>query len=132
MDNKIVALVIVILLVVVGAAYFMGTQNSNTPVVALNSSNGTNKSIDNILHNETKHKNDTKTNNTTNVKISAQQAQQLAVQAMKEDFGFDYKAGKPTLYAVKETPWWHVPLYDLNGTFEGYVDVNAITGGVYG
>ncbi|MGB9937995.1 MAG: hypothetical protein ACPK7O_09780 [Methanobacterium sp.] len=135
MDNKIVAVIIVLLLIVVGAAYVLGTQNSNIPAIAVNSTNTT-KDINSTIHDSNKHKNDTKQNTTpTDLKISAAQAQQIAIGAAQELGGENDTAGTPTLFkwtANKRHTWvWDVPLFDAKTKKSaGSMDVDAYTGEV--
>jgi hypothetical protein len=135
MDRKIVLLIVAAIVIIAGVAYVMATQNSSVPNLTVNNStDGTinvAKTTTKVkLHNESSHTNNNhvKNNDTSKVKISAAQAQKIAVNAIKEDFGETYVAGTPTLYTVKGTPWWHVPLNQADGTYVGSLDVNAITG----
>lgn len=131
MDRKIVLLIVAAIVIIAGVTYVMATQNSS--VVNNSTDNTTNiakTTTKATLHHESSHSNNnhTKTNDTSQVKISAAQAQKIAVNAIKEDFSETYVAGTPTLYKVKGTPWWHVPLNQADGTYVGSLDVNAITG----
>ncbi len=133
MDNKIVAVIIVVLLIVIGGAYVLGTQNSNIPVVVNNTTNAT-KDISKVTHDHSTHKNNTNQTNTT-VKISATQAQKIAVSAAEELGGEKVKAGAPVLFKWTQNKlhtWaWDVPLfYVANGTDAGGLYVDAMTGEV--
>ncbi|HML05882.1 MAG TPA: hypothetical protein VK426_08930 [Methanobacterium sp.] len=136
MDNKIVAVIIIVLLIIIGAAYVLGTQNSNTPDINVNNSSNTTQDINKAIHDSTKHKNDTKQNTTpTNLKISAAQAQQIAIGAAQELGGENDTAGTPTLFKwtgkTKHTWVWDVPLYDaVTKKSAGSMDVDAMTGEV--
>ncbi len=130
MDNKIVAVIIIVLLIVVGAAYVMGTQNSNTPSVAVNNTTNDTKDLTKVTHTSTKKNT---TNNNPTVKISASQAQSIAVGAAEELGGEKVKAGTPILFKwtenTKHTWVWDVPLtYVSNGTDAGAMYVDAMTG----
>ncbi len=133
MDRKLVVLIVAAIVIVAGVGYVM-TQNSSVPNLTVNNSTGepinVSQTTKATLHNESTHTNNNhaKTNDTTKVKISAAQAQKIAVNAIKQDFGETYVAGTPTLYTIKGTPWWHVPLNNADGTYVGSLDVNAITG----
>lgn len=135
MNKKIIALAVALVIIVAGAAYVLATQNSNVPNLTVNNSTNDTCNVAQstskvTLHNDTRHSssNHTKTNDTSGVKISAAQAQKIAVKAIKDDFGETYTAGTPSLYTIKGTPWWHVPLNNANGGYVGSLDVNAITG----
>ena len=135
MDNKIVAVVIIILLIVVGAAYIMGAQNFNTPAIAVNNTTNATQDINKAVHDSNKHENDTKQNTTPNVKISAAQAQQIAIGAAQELGGENDTAGTPKLYkwtVNKLHTWvWDVPLFDAKTKKSaGAMDVDAMTGEV--
>lgn len=134
MDYKIVAVIIVVLLIVMGAAYVLGTQNSNTPVVAVNNTTNATKDISKVTHDHSTHKNNSNQTNTT-VKISATQAQKIAVGAAEELGGEKVKAGTPVLFKWTQNKlhtWaWDVPLfYVANGTDAGGLYVDAMTGEV--
>lgn len=136
MDSKMIALIIVLIIVIAGAAYFMGTQNSNTPALAVNNITNTTKDMNNTIHDSSKHKNDTKQNTTpTDLKISASKAQQIAIGSAKELGGENDTAGTPTLFMwtgkTKHTWVWHVPLFDAKTKKSaGSMDVDAYTGEV--
>lgn len=136
MDNKIVAVIIIVLLIIVGAAYVLGTQNSNTPALTVNNSTNITNEIDKAVHDSTKHKNDTKQNTTpSNLKISAAQAQQIAIGAAQELGGENDTAGTPTLFKwtanTRHTWVWDVPLFDATTKKSaGSMDVDAMTGEV--
>jgi hypothetical protein len=131
MDKKIIALIVVVLLVVIAAAYVLATQSPATNTTVVN--NTTNTS--NITHSATKHTNVTPQNNTPNVKISAAQAQKIAIGAAQELGGENDTAGTPTLFkwtANKLHTWaWDVPLFDaVTKKSAGSMDVDAMTGEV--
>ncbi|WP_414469410.1 PepSY domain-containing protein [Methanobacterium sp. ACI-7] len=132
MDNKIIALIAVLFVVIAGGAYFIGTQNSNTPAVAVNNAiNSSNSSIQG--HTESKHQNHTQINNITKTKISAEQAKEI-VTKFEQNAGFKgYTVALPTLLYKDPTGilLWHVGVYDDKGKFVWFVDVNAQTGEVY-
>jgi cytoskeletal protein RodZ len=130
-DNKIIAAIIIVLLIVVGAVYVFETQNSSTPI-----NNTTNTSTNDTItqSNATTSTQNTTTNtkkatNTTNnnphVKISAAEAKKL-VEQNGQDGGVpsSYKAGTPTLIKVAGEYYWKVPY------FGGYMYVNVNTGDV--
>lgn len=121
MDNKIVALIIVALLIIVGAAYVLGTQSSNIPAVAVtNSTNTTNDTT----HQKTNEKTNN-TNSTPNVKITAQEAIKLVEQnGQAAGEPSTVKATNPTLIKVSGVYYWKVT-YD-----GGPMYVNANTGEV--
>jgi hypothetical protein len=136
MDNKMVALIVIMLVVIVGAVYLLANPGSTTQNASANTTNITNTTNNNTtptVNNETSSQNNT-TNNTANVNISAKQAQQIAVNAEKDLTGKTVTAGTPTLFkwtANNRHTWvWNVPLYDTNGTSAGEVDVDAYTGEV--
>jgi len=127
--------IVTAIVIIASVVYVIATQNSSVPNLAVNNSidgtiNVAKTTTKATLHNESSHttNNHVKTNDTRKVKISAAQAQKIAVNAIKEDFGETYVAGTSTLYTVKGTPWWHVPLNQVDGTYVGCLDVNAITG----
>jgi cytoskeletal protein RodZ len=130
-DNKIIAAIIIVLLILVGAVYVFGNQNSSTPM-----NNTTNTSTNDTLtqsnattsiqNTTTKTEKATKTtNNKPHVKISAAEAKKL-VEQNGQDGGVpsSYKAGTPTLIKVAGEYYWKVPY------FGGYMYVNANTGDV--
>jgi uncharacterized protein YxeA len=138
MDNKIILLVVIALIVVVGAFYALQNNiNINTtPNISSNTTNTTN--ITDIthnategIHNETEH-NYTK-NETANVKISAKEAQKIAIEG-STDLGFPAKPhGTPTLFKWTENnrhTWvWKVPLEFLAGNVKyGHIYVDAMNG----
>ncbi len=132
MDNKIIALIVIVLLVAVGAAYVLAIQSPATNTTVANNTTN-NASI--YTHNETKHSNDTKQSNTTNVKISAAQAQKIAIGAAQELGGGNDTAGTPTLFKWTKNKlhtWaWDVPLFDaVTKKSAGSMDVDAMTGEV--
>lgn len=137
MDNKIIVLIIIVLLVIVGAAYVLGTQNS-TPSINLNITNTTNnvtKDPSKIIHSAAKQQNNTKKNETANVSITADQAQQIAISS-SEDLGFPAKPhGTPTLFKWTQNKlhtWaWDVPLeFESGDTKYGSLYVDADTGNI--
>jgi uncharacterized protein YxeA len=112
MDNKIIALIIIVVLIVVGGVYVFATQNTAKTNSTLNTTNNTTQII--IHHNQTTHNNTQ--NNTTEVKISAKQAQENAIGAEKDLMGINATAGTPVLFKWTENnlhTWvWDVPLFD--------------------
>jgi len=136
MDNKIIALIIIIVLVVIGGVYFFVTQNSSN--LTLNTTN--NSTINNTTNNTpttsngTNQNNITPNNNTTNVKVSAKQAQVIAIGSAKELGGETDTAGTPNLFkwtANNLHTWvWHVPLTNTATGKTSSLDVDAITGEV--
>lgn len=135
MDNKIIALVVIALIIVVGAYYVLANPgNTNkTQDISSNTTNitDTTNNATKLIHNETNH-NSTK-NDTTQVKISAKEAQKIAIDG-STDLGFPAKAhGTPTLFKWTENnrhTWvWDVPLEFLAGNEKyGSIDVDAMTG----
>jgi len=136
MDNKIIALIVIILVVIAGAVYILAnpcntntTQNTSTNTT--NITNTTNNSA-NIIHNQTSRNT---TNETPKVNITAAQAQQIAI-AASADLGFPAKPhGTPKLFkwtANKRHTWvWEVPLeFEKGSTKYSSVDVDAYTGEV--
>jgi uncharacterized protein (UPF0333 family) len=140
MDNKMVALIVIILVLIVGAVYLLANTGNTTQNASANTTNitgTTNNNTTPTVNNETISKTNTTnntTNNTANVKISAKQAQQIAVGAEKDLTGKTVTAGTPTLFkwtANNLHTWvWNVPLYDTNGASAGEIDVDAYTGEV--
>ena len=133
MNNRIVAIIIVILLFAVGVAYIFGTHNSNNNTLnnTTNITNSTPTSTTNSAN--TNQNSNTNKNNTPNVKITAQQAQKIAIDSAQELGGENDTAGTPTL--IKWTTnnlhtWvWKVPLYDAQTKkSQGTWYVDAITG----
>ena len=119
MDNKIIALIVIILVVIVGAVYILanpGNTNQTASANNTNITNTTNNSTTSTITNETSSKSSNNTNSTPNVKISAAQAQKIAVESSEELGGQIVTAGTPTLFkwtANKLHTWvWNVPLYD--------------------
>lgn len=138
MDKKIILLVAVALLVVVGAFYVLENRgNLNTTLnLSPNTTNTTNitditHNATEVIHKETEH-NYTK-NETAKVKISAEEAQKIAMEG-SADLGFPAKPhGTPTLFKWTENnrhTWvWKVPLEFLAGDVKyGYVYVDAVNG----
>ena len=129
MDNKVMALILIVVVVVVaGAAYYLGTQQSTPP--ANNTTNQTNTNATPI-HNGTNQA----TNETPKVNITAQQAQQIAIDA-SADLGFPAKAhGTPVLFKWTQNhlhTWaWDVPLeFESGATKHGSMYVDAYTGAI--
>lgn len=138
MDKKIILLVAVALLVVVGAFYVLENRgNLNTTLnLSPNTTNTTNitditHNATEVIHKETEH-NYTK-NERAKVKISAEEAQKIAIEG-SADLGFPAKPhGTPTLFKWTENnrhTWvWKVPLEFLAGDVKyGYVYVDAVNG----
>lgn len=127
-DNKVIAAIIIVLLILVGAVYVFETQT--TPMN--NTTNETNDTITQSNATTSTQNTTTKTEkatNTTNnkphVKISAAEAKKL-VEQNGQDGGVpsSYKAGTPTLIKVAGEYYWKVPY------FGDYMYVNANTGDV--
>ncbi|HEX7468722.1 MAG TPA: hypothetical protein VF324_09095, partial [Methanobacterium sp.] len=99
MDNKIIALVIIIILLVIGGLYLFATQNNgNTTLNTTNNSTiNTTNNTNQVTSNGTNLNNATTQNNNTNVKVSASQARQIAIDASKDLTGETDTAGTPTL-----------------------------------
>jgi len=135
MDNKMVALIVIVLVVIVGAVYLLANTGNTTQNASANTTNVTNTTNNTTptVNNETSSQNNT-SNNTVNVTISAKKAQQIAVGAEKDLTGKTVTAGTPTLFkwtANNLHTWvWNVPIYDTNGTSAGEIDVDAYTGEV--
>lgn len=132
MDNKMIALIIVVVLIIAGGAYYFGTMSNPTNNTVNNTTNTTTNTTYNT-HNSTDHKNDTPTNNTPDLKISAKKAQEIAIGSAQELGEHNDTAGTPTLYKwtqnTKHTWVWHVPLYDAKtGASDGAMDIDAMTG----
>jgi|GEM_PF-2813062 len=138
MDKKIILLVAVALLVVVGAFYVLENRgNLNTTLnLSPNTTNTTNitditHNTTEVIHKETEH-NYTK-NERAKVKISAKEAQKIAIEG-SADLGFPAKPhGTPTLFKWTENnrhTWvWKVPLEFLAGDVKyGYIYVDAMNG----
>jgi LAS superfamily LD-carboxypeptidase LdcB len=124
MDNKVIVLIfIAVVVVVAGVAYYLGTQS--TPTV----NNTTNQTNATPIHNGTNQA----ANETPKVNISAQQAQQIAIEA-SADLGFPAKAhGTPVLFKWTQNnlhTWvWDVPLeFESGSTKYGSFYVDAYTG----
>lgn len=133
MDNKIIALIAVIILIIAGGAYILGTQSGPTNTTL--ATNNTTSNINTTTDNKTGQKNDTKQNSTVNVKISAKEAQKIAIGTAQELGGENDTAGTPTLYKWTKNnlhTWvWNVPLYDAKTKKSaGSLDVDAMTGEV--
>ena len=127
-NNKFVALIIIILLIAVGVAYIFGTQSSNS----LNNTPNITTTNTSIADNTNQNSN-SNTNKTPNVKISAQQAQKIAIEAGEELGGQNDTAGTPTLIkwtANNKHTWvWKVPTYDAQTKQStGFWYVDAMTG----
>ncbi|MGZ7095735.1 MAG: PepSY domain-containing protein [Methanobacterium sp.] len=130
MERKFIALIVIIVVIIAGAAYVLGAQNSSIPSIAVNNSTAS-KDISTTTYNPSKNSNQTN----PSIKISASQAQQIAVGAAEELGGQKVKAGTPTLFkwtANNKHTWvWNVPLtYVSTGKSAGYMYVDAITGTV--
>jgi len=123
MDKKVMALILVVVLVVAGAAYLLGTQSR--PAV----NNTTNQTNTTPIHNGTNQA----TNQTPKVNITAQQAQKIAIDA-SADLGYPAKAhGTPVLFKWTKNKlhtWvWDVPLeFESGSTKHGSFYVDAYTG----
>ena len=114
-------MIIVILLIVVGAAYVLGTQNSNTPALTVNNST-TSTVITEKTTDTTKRATNT-TNSTPNTNITAQQAINIVQQEGNDPQDPNkYKATNPRLVKVQGTYYWKVHFAG------GDVYVNANTG----
>lgn len=137
MDKKIILLVVIALVVVVGAFYVLEHRgNLNTTLnISPNTTNTTNitntTDTHEVIHKETEH-NYTK-NETANVKISAKEAQKIAIEG-SADLGFPAKPhGTPTLFKWTENnrhTWvWKVTLEFLAGDVKyGLIYVDAMNG----
>lgn len=137
MDNKIILLVEIALIVVVGAFYALQNNiNINTtPNISSNTTNTTNitntTDTREVIHKETEH--NYAKNETANVKISAKEAQKIAIDG-SADLGFPAKPhGTPILFKWTENnrhTWvWKVPLEFLAGNVKyGYIYVDAMNG----
>lgn len=138
MDKKTILLVAVALVVVFGAFYVLENKgNLNTSLnISSNTTNtanviNTTHNASEVIHNETEH-NYTK-NETAKVKISAKEAQKIAIDG-SADLGFPAKPhGTPTLFKWTENnkhTWvWKVPLEFLAGDLKyGSLYVDAMNG----
>lgn len=129
-DNKIIAAIVIVLLILVGAVYVFETQKSSTPLN--NTTNTTNDTItqSNATTSTQNTSTDTEkatntTNNKPHVKISAAEAKKLVEQnGQAGGVPSSYKAGTPTLIKVAGKYYWKVPY------FGDYMYVNANTGDV--
>ena len=134
MDNKIIALIIIVILVVIGGLYFFATQSNSNNNTTLNTTNNSTINTTQTTNNDSIQNNTTQQNNTTNVKISAKQAQQIAIGSVKDLTGENDTAGTPTLFkwtTNNEHTWvWHVPLTNVATGKKGSLDIDAITGNV--
>ena len=136
MDNKIIALIIIAILIVIGGAYFFISQNNSNST--LNTTNNSTISAANnstqTTSNVTNQGNTTTQNNTANIKVSARQAQQIAIGATKDLTGKNDTAGTPTLFkwtANNQHTWvWKVPLTNTATGKTGSLNIDAITGEV--
>ena len=126
MDKKVMILILIVVVVgIAGVAYYLGTQS--TPTVY----NTTNQTSTNAtpIHNGTNQA----TNQTPKVNITAQQAQQIAIDA-SADLGYPAKAhGTPVLFKWTQNnlhTWvWDVPLeFESGSTKYGSFYVDAYTG----
>jgi uncharacterized protein YxeA len=135
-DNKIIALVIIIILLVIGGLYLFATQNnSNTTLNTTNNSTiNTTNNTNQVTSNGTNLNNATTQNNNTNVKVSASQARQIAIGASKDLTGETDTAGTPTLIKwttnTKHTWVWKVPLTNTATGKTGLMYIDAIIGEV--
>ena len=133
MDNKIIALIIIIVIVVIGGVYFFATQNNGNSTLNT-TNNSTINTINNTPTNGTNQSNNIPNNNTTNVKISAKQAQTIAIGASKDLTGETDTAGTPNLFKWttnnKHTWVWNVPLTNTATGKTGSMDIDATTGEV--
>jgi uncharacterized protein YxeA len=135
-DNKSIVLVIIIVLVVIGGLYLFATQNNGNTTLnttnnsTINTTNNTNQETSN----GTNQNNAIQQNNITNVKVSATQAQKIAVDATKDLTGENDTAGTPTLIKWttnnKHTWVWVVPLTNKATGKTSKMDIDAITGDV--
>jgi hypothetical protein len=111
MDNKIIALIIIVVLIVVAGVYVFTTLNTAKTNTTLNTTNNTTQII---YHNQTTHNNTQ--NDTTKVNISAKKAQEIAIGAEEDIMGINATAGTPVLFKWTENnlhTWvWDVPLFD--------------------
>ena len=111
MNRKMIAVIIIVLVIVMGAVYVFATQNSNVPDLSINNTTDSRDVVNNAsktVHNQTKNQNATKQNNTAQVKISAAQAQQIAINAAKKLVGENCTAGTSKLFkwtANKKHTW---------------------------
>lgn len=135
MDNKIIALIVIVLVIIIGAVYVLANPGNTNQTVSANNTSLTNTTNNTkIIHNQTSH-NTTKKNETPKVNITAAQAQQIAIDA-SADLGFPAKAhGTPVLFKWTQNKlhtWvWDVPLEFMSGdTKYGSLDVDAYTGEV--
>jgi hypothetical protein len=131
-DRKIIALIVVVLIVLVLGVYIFATQNTFNNLTANNTTNTTNTSQIAVNNNSS---NNSSGNNTTNVKVSAAQAQAIAIGAAKELGGNNDTAGTPTLFKWTQNKlhtWvWNVPLFDaVTKKSDGAMYVDAETGEV--
>ncbi len=121
MNNKIIASIIIILLILIGGIYVFSAQRSadnNSTINNTNNTTQTNQNQNNINTTKTTNNtNQTDQNSTTKVKISPKQAQINAVGAEKELSGNDVFAGTPHLFMWttnnKHTWVYKVNLYDV-------------------
>ncbi len=138
MDNKIIGLIVIVLIVIIGAVYILASPGNQNQTL---SGNATNVTVADNSHtnttsvsNGTSSQNSTSTNSTANIKVSAKQAQKIAVDSTKELGGQTVTAGTPTLFKWttnnRHTWVWKVPLFDTNGKSAGSMDVDAYTGEV--
>jgi hypothetical protein len=126
-DRKIIALVIIVLIVLVTGVYIFATQNTSNQTIN-NTTNTTNTAQ--IV---AKNTSNSSSNNTTNVKVSAAQAQAIAIGSAQELGGQNDTAGTPTLFKWTKNnlhTWaWNVPLFDaVTKKSDGSMDVDAETG----
>ena len=129
MDRKIIALIVVVLIVLVLGVYIFAIQNTTNNLTSNNTTNTTTSQI--VVNNNTS--NNSSGNNTTNVKVSAAQAQSIAIGAAKELGGNNDTAGTPTLFKWTQNKlhtWaWNVPLFDaVTKKSDGSMYVDAETG----
>jgi LAS superfamily LD-carboxypeptidase LdcB len=132
MDNKTIALIIVVILIVIGGVYFFGIQNNSNST--LNTTNNSTNNSTQTNSNITNPNNTTNQNNTANIKISAKQAQQIAIDTTKDITGENDTAGTPSLFkwtANNQHTWvWKVPLTNTATGKTSSLDIDAITGKV--
>jgi len=126
MDNKIIALTIIVLLLVVGGFYILATQNNANTTL-----NTTNNSTINTTNTQQNLSNESQSNF-----ISSSKAKFIAAQYLASDpKNINYEAGNPTLKGSV----YYVPIVIANehsqgpkGTVVGYTKVDAKTGTVLG
>jgi cytoskeletal protein RodZ len=132
-NNKGLAIAIVIIIVIVIAGVYLAAQNTgsgnNTSNVSNNTPQNVSQQNNTTLGNATNSTSLTNSTNTTNnqTAISAQQAQKIAQVYILESGA---RAGNPVLSKwPDERLVWHVPIINSNGQPEGIgIDIDAQTG----